>query len=230
LVTGALTPTVPAVRIGIIGGGSLGRAIAVRFSAQGHEIMFGGHGSAESAAREVRAQAGSNADAARFGELVILAVPFAEIGVALKEAGSLEGRVLWSCVNALGPDGSGLMIGFVTSAAEEVAEHAQDAKVVAAIPPFASAIAAGSLQYDSGLEPSVFVCGDDQQAKRLVEGLVTELGAHPVDAGPLTAARLVEPAMMLAVRLAYAGATRDVGLRLLERGGASAVSAKSQSR
>jgi predicted dinucleotide-binding enzyme len=38
-----------------------------------------------------------------------------------------------------------------------------------------------------------------------------------VDAGPLVAARLVEPAMMLLVRIAYAGVPRDVGLRLLER-------------
>jgi predicted dinucleotide-binding enzyme len=63
----------------------------------------------------------------------------------------------------------------------------------------------------------VFVCGDDDGAKALVETLVRDLGAHPVDAGPLAAARLVEPAMMLLVRLAYAGLPRDIGLRLLER-------------
>jgi predicted dinucleotide-binding enzyme len=65
--------------------------------------------------------------------------------------------------------------------------------------------------------PSVFVCGDDAAAKGIVERLVRDIGAHPVDAGPLEAARLVEPAMMLAVSIAYAGVPRDVGLRLLER-------------
>jgi predicted dinucleotide-binding enzyme len=50
-----------------------------------------------------------------------------------------------------------------------------------------------------------------------VERLVADLGADPVDAGPLAAARLVEPAMMLVVGLAYAGLPRDLGLRLLER-------------
>jgi predicted dinucleotide-binding enzyme len=54
-------------------------------------------------------------------------------------------------------------------------------------------------------------------AKATVELLVFDLGAHAVDAGPLTAARLIEPAMMLLVRIAYAGAPRDIGLRLLER-------------
>jgi 8-hydroxy-5-deazaflavin:NADPH oxidoreductase len=88
---------------------------------------------------------------------------------------------------------------------------------VAAIPPFAHAIAAGTLAYDEGLAPSVFLCSDDPAAKEVVDRLVRDLGAHPVDAGQLSAARLVEPAMMLLIGLAYAGAPRDVGLRLLER-------------
>jgi predicted dinucleotide-binding enzyme len=120
-------------------------------------------------------------------------------------------------VNAIRPDFSGLMIGFETSAAEEVARHADRARVVAAIPPFAEALANGDLHYDKGLSPSVFLCGDDEAAKATVERLVGDLGAQPVDAGPLIAARFVEPAMMLLVSLAYGGLPRDVGLRLLER-------------
>jgi predicted dinucleotide-binding enzyme len=179
--------------------------------------MLGGGVSAEEAAAELGASAGSNRDAAAFGELVALAVPFPAIGAALDATGSLDGVVLWSCVNALKPDLSGLAVGFETSAAEEVARRAPGARVVAAIPPFAEALANGDLIYDQGLSPSVFICGDDPDAKALVEGLVGDLGAHPVDAGPLVAARLVEPAMMLLVRLAYAGLPRDIGLRLLER-------------
>src|SRR5436309_172955 len=129
----------------------------------------------------------------------------------------LRGRVLWSCVNALKPDYTGLSIGFDNSAAEEVARHAPGARVVAAVPPFAQAIASRRLGYDRGLEPTVFVCGDDAAAKLIVERLVADLGAHAVDAGPLVAARLAEPAMMLAISIAYAGVPRDVGLRLLER-------------
>jgi hypothetical protein len=60
-------------------------------------------------------------------------------------------------------------------------------------------IAKGPLCYDRDLEPKVFICGDDRAAKRIVEDLVLELGAHPVDAGSLAAARLIEPAMMLAL-------------------------------
>jgi 8-hydroxy-5-deazaflavin:NADPH oxidoreductase len=205
------------VRIGIIGAGALGTALARRLLGSGHEVMFGGGVSAQEAAAGLGASAGSNCDAAAFGELVALAVPFAAIDAALTAAGSLDGVVLWSCVNALQPDLSGLAVGFDTSAAEEVARRAPGARVVAAIPPFAEALANGDLVYDQGLSPSVFVCGDDDEAKALVEALVRDLGTHPVDAGPLAAARLVEPAMMLLVRLAYAGLPRDLGLRLLER-------------
>jgi predicted dinucleotide-binding enzyme len=205
------------LRLGIIGAGSLGTALAERYAQGRHEIMFGGGASAQDAALRLHTQVGSNAETAAFGEVVILAVPFAAIDCALAEAGSLRGRVLWSCVNALRPDYTGLAIGFDNSAAEEVARRAPRARVVAAVPPFAHAIAAGQLSYEGDLEPTVFICGDDGAAKAIVGELARELGAQPVDAGPLKAARLVEPAMMLAVSIAYAGVPRDVGLRLLER-------------
>jgi 8-hydroxy-5-deazaflavin:NADPH oxidoreductase len=206
------------LRIGIIGAGSLGSALGQALSAHRHDVMFGGGNSAHEAAARHGAQAGSNADAARFGDVIVLAVPFGAIDCALAEAGPLEqGQVLWSCVNALKHDLSGLAVGFTTSAAEEVAKRAPGARVVAAIPPFAQAIATGMLRYDGALEPTVFLCGDDEDAKRTIEPLIAAIGAHPFDAGPLKAARLVEPALMLLISIAYAGVPRDVGLRLLER-------------
>jgi predicted dinucleotide-binding enzyme len=208
------------MRIAIIGAGSLGSALGGRLGRGGHEIMFGGGDTAREVAGRMGAGVGSNSDAAAFGEVVVLAVPFAAIDAAL-DGVATEGRVLWSCVNALRPDLSGLAVGFDTSAAEQVARRARDARVVAAIPPFAHAIASGTLAYDEGLAPSVFMCSDDPAAKQVVERMVRDLGAHPVDAGQLSAARLVEPAMMLLTGLAYAGAPRDVGLRLLERAAGS---------
>jgi predicted dinucleotide-binding enzyme len=218
------TNTRVAVRLGIIGAGSLGTALGARFADRGHTIMFGGGTSAQDAAVRLRANVGSNAETAAFADVIILAVPFTAIDAALADASPFGGRVLWSCVNALKPDYTGLAIGFDNSASEEVARRAPGARVVAAVPPFAHAIAARQLSYDRDLEPTVFICGDDAAAKRVVERLVRELGAHPADAGPLRAARLVEPAMMLAVSIAYAGVPRDVGLRLLERSGAAPAS------
>jgi 8-hydroxy-5-deazaflavin:NADPH oxidoreductase len=205
------------MNIGIIGAGSLGTALGERLAEHGHEILFAGGESAQTAAYRQGARVGSNADASEFGDVVILAVPFSAIDCALADAQPLDGRILWTCVNALRPDFAGLAIGFDNSAAEEVARRAPGARVVAALPPFANAIAAPPLGYDRDLAPTVFVCGDDGDAKDVVASLVSDLGAQPVDAGPLTAARLTEPAMMLVVSIAYSGVPRDVGLRLLER-------------
>jgi predicted dinucleotide-binding enzyme len=209
------------MKLGIIGAGSLGTALGGRLGKRGHEVMFGGGASARDAAIRQHARFGSNAEAAAFADVVVLAVPFAAIDAALADAGPLTGRVLWSCVNALRADYTGLAIGFDDSAAERVARRSPGARVVAALPPFAHAIAAGRLAYDRDLEPTVFLCGDDEAAKRTVEALVRDLRAHPVDAGPLEVARLAEPAMMLTVSIAYAGVPRDVGLRLLERTGSA---------
>jgi predicted dinucleotide-binding enzyme len=122
------------MNLGIIGAGSLGTALGQRLGAAGHAIMFGGGTSAQDAAARHDAAVGSDAEAAAFGDIVVLAVPFSAIDSALADAGSLAGRVLWSCVNALKPDLTGLAIGFDTSAAEEVARRAHGASVVAAIP------------------------------------------------------------------------------------------------
>jgi 8-hydroxy-5-deazaflavin:NADPH oxidoreductase len=193
------------MNLGIIGAGRLGTALGDHLGLAGHTVRYG------------TGALGSNSEAVEFAETVILAVPFGGIARALADLGDLGGRVLWSCVNALQPDSSGLAVGFDNSGAEEVARRARGARVVAAIPPFASAIAAPSLAYDAHLPPTVFLCAEDAAAKETVAGLVRDLGGHPIDAGPLTAARYVEPAMMLLISLAYADPPRDLGLRLLER-------------
>jgi 8-hydroxy-5-deazaflavin:NADPH oxidoreductase len=205
------------MRIGVIGAGRLGGVLAERLADAGHDLLLSGGSSAEEKGCMLGIPVGSPASAAEFGEVVVLAVPFEAIDHALADARPPAGGVLWSCVNALRPDYAGLAVGFDTSAAEEVAKRVPGVRVVAAIPPFAEALANEQLAYDYGLAPSVFLCGDDARAKELVEPLVLDLGAHPVDAGPLAAARLVEPAMMLLLAIAYTGIPRDVGLRLLER-------------
>jgi predicted dinucleotide-binding enzyme len=205
------------VNLGIIGAGSLGTALGERLRRKGHAIMFAGGAAAKEAAARIGAEVGSNSEAAGFGDAVVLAVPFAAIDAALADADPPRGQILWSCVNALKPDLTGLAVGFDDSAAEAVARSAPQARVVGAIPPFASTLAGDSLAYDGDLAPTVFLCGDHSAAKETVQGLVRDLGAHSVDAGPLSAARYVEPAMMVLVSLAHGGGPRDVGLRLLER-------------
>jgi 8-hydroxy-5-deazaflavin:NADPH oxidoreductase len=204
------------MKIAIIGAGRLGSALGKRLAQAGHEVLYGGADAASST--QATGDRVTNARAAEFGEVVVLAVPFHKIGQAIDQtAGMLTGKVLWSCVNAVLPDASGLAIGFDTSAAEQVARHAQGARVVGALPPFADVLASENVTF-GGHRPTVFLCSDDQSAKTDVARLIQDLSAEPVDAGPLTASRLVEPAMMLLVAIAYGSPTpRTVGLKLLER-------------
>jgi predicted dinucleotide-binding enzyme len=205
------------MKIAIIGAGRLGSALGGRLAAAGHLITFAGaSGTArEAAQRTPGSSAAGTTVAVSASELVVLAVPYAAIGEALRDAGGFDGRILWSCVNALKPDISGLAVGFTTSAAEEVAARAPSARVVAAVPPFADQLTLGT-PLIGGRAPTVFCCSDDSQAKATVAGLVRQLGADPADAGPLAASRLVEPAMMLLVALTYATTPPRVhGLALL---------------
>ena len=80
------------------------------------------------------------AEAVAFGEVVLLAVPWAAVGEALKAGGLFKSKVLFSCVNCLKPDFSGLAVA-TTSAAEEIARAAPDARVVEALPPMAEVLA-----------------------------------------------------------------------------------------
>jgi predicted dinucleotide-binding enzyme len=208
------------MRIAIIGAGSLGTALAKAFDNRGHDVTIASRRE-ESSARAVsgltKARAGTPVDAVLNADVVVLTVPFEGVADALEPIDDLlDGVVLWSCVNALKPDLSGLAVGFSDSAAETVARYAPRARVVAALPPFASALADGLPDY-SGVGPSTFLCGDDPDAKEIVAQLVAELGATPVDIGGLAASRLAEPAMMLLVTVAYSGPKpRDVALALVE--------------
>jgi predicted dinucleotide-binding enzyme len=209
------------MKLAIIGAGRLGTALAIRLEAAGHDLTVASR-TIEDSERLVGGLARTRAmapEAAVDGaEAVILAVRFADVAAALSPiAARLDGVVLWSCVNALTADFSGLAVGFDDSAAETVARQVPGARVVAALPPFADALAAGDLDY-AGRSPTTFVCGDETVARTVVAGLLRDIGADPVDAGPLANARLVEPAMLLLVRLAYGAATpRDLALALLER-------------
>jgi len=127
----------------------------------------------------------------------------------------LAGKVAWDTTNPLKADMGGLEVGTTTSAGEEVAKAAPGARVVKAVPPFAEVLHSSTTEIAGG-RPGVFVCGGDAEARRMVMGLVAQIGADGVDAGPLSLARYAEPLGMLLVQLAYAqGFGARVGATLL---------------
>jgi predicted dinucleotide-binding enzyme len=65
---------------------------------------------------------------------------------------------------------------------------------------------------------TMFYCGDDAAAKEVAARLAADLGFEPVDAGPLAAARLLEPLALLWISLAYRqGLGREIAFKLLRR-------------
>lgn len=196
----------------ILGGaGNIGAPIARRLAAKGHSLAVGfGRDTAQLAA--VAAEIGGTAAtdlaaAAKAADVIVLAVPWGAAQIALAAAGDLAGKILWDCTNPLLPDLSGLSIGTTDSGGEQVARWVPGAHAVKGVPPFADVMqaagATGPLTPNGMPPPAVFVCGDEATARATVLGLVGDLGAQPVEAGPLAMARWTEPLGMLLIKLGY---------------------------
>jgi hypothetical protein len=209
------------MKIGIIGAGNMGSSLGKFWAQNGHKLMFS-YSRDESKLQKLAESIGENAtvgtptEAVQFADIVLLSVPYTAIESALKAAGSLDGKILFSCVNALKPDMSGLAVGTTTSAAEEIAKLAPGARMVEALPLFAEVLNAPSQQFD-GQTATVFYTGDDQEAKTIVADLLRETNVEAIDAGPLQNARYVEPAMFLLIQLAYTQKLGQVAFKLLQR-------------
>lgn len=209
------------MNIGIMGTGSMGAGLGRLWAELGHRVMLGSHeperANALAASFGVTAVGGSVSEAARFGEVLVLAVPWQAVPAVLKEASPLLGTILLDVTNPLRTDGPGLAIGHTTSGAEEIAKLAPDARVVKAF----------NHVYWKNLDsrkfmtqrPTLFYCGDDAAAKRVAAQLGQDLGFEPIDAGPLTSARYLEPLAALWIELAnYRGLGPDITFGLLRAG------------
>jgi 8-hydroxy-5-deazaflavin:NADPH oxidoreductase len=193
------------MRIGIVGSGKVGSALAKRLGAAGHQTMLSFNKDANdlnATARRYGARTGTPHDAASFGEVVVLAVPWNVVRLALRQAGSLRGKVLWDCTNALKAEYTSREVGTITSGGEIVSRLAPGARVVKAIPPSAQLLLSDNPMVE-GKPVACLLCSDDAAAKATVMPLVNALPAQAVDFGPLSNARFAEPAMMVIVRLAF---------------------------
>lgn len=194
------------MNIAIIGAGNVGGALGRRWAEVGHSITYGVRDPNSERVRTLLAEIGSRAravsiqDAAQSNEIIALAVPWGGAAEAVQAAGNLTGKILIDCTNPLAPDRS-LAIGHTTSAGEQVAAWATGAKVVKA---FNTTGSRNMLNTDFGAEqPSMFLCGDDSDAKQVVGRLAEEIGFDPVDCGGISIARYLEPLAALWIHLAY---------------------------
>lgn len=186
------------MKIGIIGSGDVARSLARGFARHGDQAMLGTRNPRSDKLKGL--QAGSFADTARFGELVLLCTRWdgTENAIKLADPKNLAGKVVVDVTNPLkaGPGGAPtLAVGYTDSAGEQVQRWVPEARVVKAF----NIVGHASMvdpQFPGG-PPDMLICGNDASAKQIVTGICTRFGWPVTDIGGIEGARLLEPLAML---------------------------------
>lgn len=198
------------MQIGILGTGEVGRTLATGFAQAGHDVMIAGRTQAR-AAEQTRAvenaglQTGAFADAAAFGELVVLSVSGSvAVDVLRSVSAEISGKVVIDTTNPLSfPDDKPmqLLVANTDSTAEQLQRVVPDARIVKALNMMNSKVM---------IEPTILhgqhvacIAGDDATAKHFVEQrLRSDFGwSEIIDLGDITAARGMECWMHLWLKL-----------------------------
>jgi len=190
------------MKIAIIGSGNTGKALASASVRGGHSVTMSAANpeNAAAAAKATGARAaGSNVEAVKDAELVIIAVPYDRLGEVFRGLGSsVDGKVVVDATNHINVQNPEEVLGGLSNAEEIQKRHPKVLVTKAFNYAFAVRMADPSV---NGIPLDGFVAGDDQEAKDKVLGLVESIGFRPIDAGPLVMARALEAMALLSVSL-----------------------------
>jgi predicted dinucleotide-binding enzyme len=187
------------MRIGILGSGAVGPALARGYARHGHEVRIGTR-----RADVEGLPTGTPQEVARDADLVVLAVRGdAAVQVVSGLSAELEGTVLVDATNPLDPSTTppGLFVGTTDSLGEQVQRAAPGARVVKAYNTVGNA-----LMVDPDLPggpPTMFIAGDDADAKVTVTALLEETGWDVADLGGIAASRWLEALCMVWVSYGF---------------------------
>ena len=193
------------MKVGILGSGDVAKALGSGFLKHGHEVMLGTLTPAKLAEWMIRNPAAHVAkfvDAARFGDLVVLAVKGTAAAEALRAAGAanLADKPVIDVTNPIAdaPPINGVLK-FFTSLDESQMERLQrefvDSHFVKAFNSIGNAFMVNP-QFKDG-KPTMFICGNDEAAKGVVAGILDQFGWETADMGKVEGARAIEPLCML---------------------------------
>ena len=196
------------MKIAVLGTGNVGGILGRRWAQAGHQVCFGSRDPGSDKVAKLLADAPNATacalkDAAAKSDVILLATPWSTTQATIAALGDISGKILIDCINPLNETFSGLTHGHSTSAAELVASWAPTAHVVKAFNTVGAKVMADPKFGEHAA--TLFYCGDDTAAKKVIHQLATELGFEAVDAGPLTNARQLEPLAMLYIHLAVRG-------------------------
>lgn len=193
------------MKIGVLGSGDVAKTLAAGFVANGHSVMLGTRTPtkvAEWARKNSAVQIGSFADSAKFGEVIALAVKGTAAQAALRAANTvnLSGKTVIDATNPIAdePPSNGVLRYFTSldeSSMERLQREFHDANFVKAFNSVGSACMVNPKFKDG--RPTMFICGNNDDAKRTVSKILDQFGWDPADMGKAESARAIEPLCML---------------------------------
>lgn len=194
-------------KIGVLGSGPVGQVLAAAFLSEGHQVMLGTRNVNKDSVVKWKnehsgAQTGSFEDTAKFGDILVLAVEGDIVKEVVKQAGkeNFTGKVVLDTTNPIkkAPPVNGVLQFFTgpnESLLEVIQQELPEAKVVKA---FNSVGNASMYKPDYGdIKPTMFICGNDDQARKTASAILDGFGWEVEDLGKAEAARSIEPLCML---------------------------------
>ncbi|HKB86238.1 MAG TPA: NADPH-dependent F420 reductase [Ignavibacteriaceae bacterium] len=213
------------MKIGIIGSGVVGQQLGIGLSKLGHEVKIGSRNPAKLSDWKKQAgeksSAGTNAEAAKFGELIFLATGWEGTENALNLAGkeNFTEKIVVDVTNPLahskgGPPGLDAAPG--NSGGEKIQSWLPDSKVVKAFNTVNAYIMAVPHREEG--DPDLFICGNDEGAKSQVAGFAEQWGWKSIiDMGNITEAYWLEALTMLWIHYGFKNNVWSHAFKLLKK-------------
>ena len=194
------------IKVGIVGSGIVGQTLANGFVKHGYEVMIGTNTASKreelQSKTHGKAKIGTFEDAAKFGEIVVLATKGTAAEAALQAAGvaNLKGKTVIDTTNPIAdaPPVNGVLQYF-TAQNESLMEKLQALCAEAHFVKSFSCIGnAFMVNPDfNGIKPTMFICGNHDGAKRDVKTILDQFGFDVADMGRVEGARAIEPLCIL---------------------------------
>jgi predicted dinucleotide-binding enzyme len=199
------------MKIGVLGSGIVAQTLAAGFLKHGHETMVGTRERAKLAdwnRANPKARLGSSSETAAFAEVIVLAVKGAAAPEALRAAGSanLSGKVV---IDATNPIADALPVNgvlkFFTSLDESLMERLQKEFPGTRFVKAFNSVGNGQFVNPQfpGTRPTMFICGNDDAAKKTVRQILDQFGWDAADMGKVESARVIEPLCILWCTLGF---------------------------
>jgi predicted dinucleotide-binding enzyme len=191
------------IRVGVLGSGDVGKVLAAGFISLGHDVKIGSRDPQKLndwvAAAGSHASAGTFAETAAFGDLIVIATlgTATESAIQLGGRANFDGKVVIDTTNPL--DFSQglprLSIGHTDSLGEQVQRWLPAARVVKAFNTVGNGLMVRP-KFPGG-PADMFICGNDADAKKTVAQICDAFGWGVVDLGGIESSRLLEPMCMV---------------------------------